>query len=374
MIMSLSSSTTEKIRGSVIALIAPLWEKGAQIKTYFLEPNALKRKSSSTLSPQEEIQHLQLENYFINKELKYLSSLLEDKALIDASLSHNLDIPELENHYKKYISRLKTQVEYKINALPAKIIFRTLDTWNSSFWINVGESNNEEGKAKIVAKNSPVLVGNSVVGIIDYVGNKQSRVTLITDSRLTPSVRVSRGGDQQTLISEQIEFFLAALKRKKEQLLEDDEKQALVQLLKKMKGHLQPDKQSLYLAKGELQGIARPNGRTANKVLKGSGFNYDFTDEEGPSRDLRTGSTSHLSSNDSIPLLKVNDLLITTGMDGIFPPSLKVATISKVALLKEGDFFYELEAIPTAGNLNELSLVFVLPPVGYDKNEVKNEK
>jgi rod shape-determining protein MreC len=50
-------------------------------------------------------------------------------------------------------------------------------------------------------------------------------------------------------------------------------------------------------------------------------------------------------------------------LDGVFPPGLDVATITKIHPLKEGDYYYELEAKPTAGNMYNLSYVFVIPPV-----------
>lgn len=46
-----------------------------------------------------------------------------------------------------------------------------------------------------------------------------------------------------------------------------------------------------------------------------------------------------------------------------------VAEVTKVHPLKEGDYFYELEALPVAGNFDDLSLVFVIPPVSYDPDE-----
>jgi rod shape-determining protein MreC len=72
-----------------------------------------------------------------------------------------------------------------------------------------------------------------------------------------------------------------------------------------------------------------------------------------------------------MPILAVNDLLITTGMDGIFPPGFQAGIVSKLGVLKEGDYFYDLEAQPIVGALNELSLVFVLPPLLKESLEMK---
>jgi cell shape-determining protein MreC len=59
----------------------------------------------------------------------------------------------------------------------------------------------------------------------------------------------------------------------------------------------------------------------------------------------------------------VGDLLVTTGMDGIFPAGFWVATVTNVGLLREGACAYEIEAKATAGNLDDLTHVTVLPPV-----------
>jgi hypothetical protein len=128
---------------------------------------------------------------------------------------------------------------------------------------------------------------------------------------------------------------------------------------------------SLYLAKGELNGALTQSYRSSSQILRGTGFNYDFADEEGPARDLRTGKPIGQSDKSANPpLIKVNDLLLTTGMDGVFPPHLQVAVVSKIIPLKEGDYTYEIEAKPTAGDLNQLSLVFVIPPIGYDPEDL----
>ena len=49
---------------------------------------------------------------------------------------------------------------------------------------------------------------------------------------------------------------------------------------------------------------------------------------------------------------------------GSFLRDLKAAIVKKIHLLKEEDFFYELEAEATAGSLDQLSVVFVIPPLG----------
>lgn len=239
------------------------------------------------------------------------------------------------------------------------MIFRAFDSWQNTLWINVGETANRDRENPVVAVNSPIVVGNAIVGLIDFVGKNQSRVMLISDSRLTPSVRALRGGEQDLLLNEQIEALLQQLSLKKQWTLSPEDYLDLTQLLTKLKESLHPFKKTHLLAKGELAGSLNPRAGTKT-LLKGTGFNYDFADEEGESRDLLSGRQKN--QEEGPPILKVNDILVTTGMDGVFPPGFQVAIVTQINLLKEGDYFYELEAKPIAAPLEELSLVFVLPP------------
>lgn len=181
-------------------------------------------------------------------------------------------------------------------AIPARVVFRSPASWSSSLWIDIGKTQ--------VLPNSPVVVGNALVGVIDHVSGRRARVRLITDSGLHPSVRASRDG--------------------------------------------------ALLAKGELSGSSHPLWRSRGALLEGTGFNYDFSDSAGPARDLRSTDT----------ILQPNDLLVTTGMDGLFPAGLEVARVTTVAPLREGAYFYDLLAEPVAPNLDDLTHLFILPPLG----------
>ena len=241
--------------------------------------------------------------------------------------------------------------------------------WNSSLWINVGKADNEKYGYAAISKNSPVLLGNAIVGVVDFVGIHQSRVRLITDSGIKPSVRAVRGDSQRRLLLENLSLAKDNLLRHSG-LLADTDVKAIIDSIDRILPKMHVEEKTWYLAKGEIYGRSQPLWRSPGQVLKGIGFNYDFPDEEGPARDLRTGKAQN--SQLKLPvmsLLKVNDLLETTGMDGVFPKGLLVAIVTKIEPLKEGDYYYELEAKPAAGNLDELSLVFVVPPVGYDSGD-----
>lgn len=362
--MSLSRHTSEKMRGQSVAFMAPLWEKILVFKHFILNPSQPSPFGRLTL--EEDKQRLQLENQLLEIEISHLQKQLNEQLLISSQMTKIAAVqPEeglyLAEDYQKSWKSTLNMMQKRIHAIPARVIFRSFDTWNSFLWINAGEAANRIGQTSTVAYNSPVIIGTAIVGIIDYVGEFQSRVRLISDSRLTPSVRAIRGGEQDFLIGEQIEKLMQQMKHKKNLPLSPDEQITLSQLLLKLKQNLMPFKKTWYLAKGELLGSVFSARLGQNVTLKGTGFNYDFADEEGESRDLRIGKFMS-SQEQAMPILKVNDLLITTGMDGIFPAGFQVAIVTRVGLLKEGDYFYDLEAEPVAGPLEELALVFILPP------------
>lgn len=282
---SLSGKLPETIRERALLFFRPVWKNIHQ----------LKGKIGSDEKTEEQLKFLQFENHRLQLEIEELKEKIQLETLLTKNGLNNV--------------------------ISAKVIYRSPALWNSSFWVDVGDESNQ-GKIKI-AKNSPVLVGTSIVGVVEYVGKQQARVRLITDSALTPSVRASR----------------------------KDEKN-----------------QIHYLAKGELQGSGKPLWRSEGNHLKGIGFNYDFADEYGPARDLQKGTSTDPSQKvEEMNLIAVGDLLITTGMDGIFPKGFPIATVTKVYPLNEGDYYYGIEAVPTASNIHDLSFVFILPPLGYER-------
>lgn len=365
-IMSLSRSTAEKIRSAPVSLAAPFWEKILAFKYVVLHP--FQPSPFASLSIEEEKQRLQLENHLLQTENSRLQEQLNEQLLLISQIAQMRAADpnaasSLGSHAEKTLHKYLRVLGQRMQALPARVIFRTFDSWHQMLWINVGESSNQSGENPVVALNSPVVVGSAIVGIIDFVGKNQSRVKLITDSRLTPSVRASRGGEQDFHLNEQVESLLQQMDVKKQVPLSPDDLAQLSQLLIKLKQGLQPFKRSWYLAKGELKGSPSSSRIGQNIILEGTGFNYDFPDEEGGGRDLRSGKALLYHKEQAMPILKIGDILITTGMDGVFPPGFRVGVVTRIGLLKEGDYFYDLEARPIAGPLEELSLVFVLPPL-----------
>lgn len=281
------------------------------------------------------------------------------------SISRELHL-EVENHtLKSEISKLRLALANTAfvekagqeKAVLASVIYRDPMSWSSSIWINVGERTNKELGFEIVAKNSPVLSGKSVVGAIDYVAENQSRVRLITDSGLNPSVRALRGRIQNQVLIEHIEALIGGINSRLEQIFAKEQSVTFLKNLCFLKEKLLEEQKDCYLAKGILKGSGAPLWRSPYQLLKGIGFNYDFADEYGPSCNLAS----------QMPLLKEGDLLVTTGMDGVFPPLLRVANVIKVYPLKEGAYTYTIEAVPAVPNLNAIRYVSVIPPINFKK-------
>lgn len=287
-VLSFSRGVSDKIRGFSSSILYPIWELALSVRS------SVSDTKNSDLDLR--LEQLVLENQLLKNEISHLRAAIGGE-------------------------ELKDLLSFDFQIIPARIIFRSPGTWDNTLWINVGELTNKQLGKQVVQKNSPVIVKKSVVGMVDYVGNRQSRVRLITNSDLSLSVRVHRKIGQEVRL----------------------------------------------LAKGELQGRAEQVGNR-EYILRGVGFNYDYGDKEGPARDLRTGIPEG-KGGPAVPILKKGDLLVTSGLDGVFPAGLHVASIQKIFSLKEGDYYFELEARPTVENLDHLSTVFVLQPLGYSFDE-----
>lgn len=362
LIMSIPIGFSETIRGAAIAALAPLYARITGSKS------ALHHEHTETL----EIQKLRLNNQQLTLQNSRLHELLLRERILRAQMQKRSRLSEPANQSQSDVqheSELHNRLTLQMHAVPAFVIFRSPSSWNSSLWLDVGQSNNESLGETIIAKNSPVVIGNAVIGVVDYVGHHQCRVRLITDSGLTPSVRAVRGNVQKQMLADDIASLIDHLGRHSDAFSTKEEKESLIQQLKNLRKRLHDSKlETWYLAKGELRGSSKPLWRSRENLLHGIGFNYDFPDAEGPARDLRTGASKSLKTP-PMPLLQAHDLLVTTGMDGVFPAGLSVAEVTHVQTLREGDYYYELDAKPAAGNLHELSLVYVLPPVGYDPSD-----
>ncbi len=235
----------------------------------------------------------------------------------------------------------------------AEVIYHPRSSWHHSLWINQGNQNTNLPFP--ITKNCPVVVGDVVIGVIDYVGANTSQVRLISDTNLHPSVRVVRDYPNTSDLAASILRIQEALHKNNTLLPKPELTVTLNKLLDCLYSSL-PSSHSERLAKGELQGALSSQSPT---LLKGVGFNYEFDDEEGERRDLRTGQFTGEEQKKS--LLLPGDTLETSGLDGVFPRGLKVARVVQVFPLEEGAVSYSITAESLATTFPDLEYVSILP-------------
>lgn len=363
--ISVPKPATDRVRSFAVASLAPVWKVSERI---FLG------RSYTNLGESAEITRLQLENQTlrnqvesayewilseqrIGEEIAFLKNLFKEMDLSSDS--------EMKAAFKRRADQLRNRLYHQLASFPAQVVYRDPSSWSSSLWVNAGEEDNLALGRTLIAKNSPVVSGGALIGVVDFVGKKQSRVRLITDSGLSPAVRAIRGGSQGRELLQLLQTLLLRLGTREDLFLSIEEKNRLLTELQVLQARIGKSWEDAYLAKGELHGSSVSFWRSRGMILKGIGFNYDYGDEEGPARDLTNGRPVGSSTGD-IQLLKEGDLLMTSGLDGVFPPGLLVAAISKIGPLKEGAYAYELEARPAAHHLNDLQSVFILPSLSSE--------
>jgi len=334
-VFNVPQGTAERMRSLAVSILAPTRATAMEEKT----------------PEREQVRQWLLSEERIQEEWQRLQKLRR---------AEKVDGP-WQDFFARRAQELNRRLELQALAMPATVIFREPASWSSAFWIDVGEEQNKNLGQRIIAKNSPVLSGASIIGVIEYVGQRRSRVRLITDTRLSVAVRALRGREQNREMLEHLNALLFSLKRREDLFSSPEEESALLTELTALAQRLGAEGEDLYLAKGELFGCSAPLWRSRGQHLKGVGFNYDFADEEGPARDLRTGVPyDPVWKKEPLALLKAGDVLVTSGLDGIFPAGYRVALISKVLSLKEGASSYEIEASMAARDLDSLSHVTVL--------------
>lgn len=358
--LTLSKGTADSIRCGIITTLAPitgsvnLMFKGV----HFVAARTAEAMSSKVRENRKEalerLRRLERENEYLRGEVAHLIELLRGQRELS-----ELQGGVLQTVGSANVSDVTKQLQMELTATPARVVFRGNSTWTSSLWIDVGQVTNRNLGRTVVADRSPVVCGNALVGVVEHVGKYRSRVRLLTDTNFQPAVRALRGLNQNGVVVNRIDALSETLLHREDLA----EYRSLLKGLQLLKKKLSSDSHSYFLAKGELSGLKGGLWRSGRGSLRGTGFNYDFRDERGPARDLRTGeATDPSDSNDCVPILKSGDLLVTSGMDGVFPEGLFVAEVTRIDALREGGFYYDLEARPVIDDLDHLSLVFVLPP------------
>jgi cell shape-determining protein MreC len=289
------------------------------------------------------------ENEKLKKEVGQLEAILAERQTGRWEIEDHED-PHWREYFNQRLEELKERNRQGRWAVACQVVFRDPSSWGSSLWIGVGEKTNRSLGVSVIAKNSPVVAGGALVGVVEEVGQERSRVRLITDSSLVPAVRAVRGGRANRLIGRRLDELSELLSKRVDLFESADEKGALIGEFEKLKKRLGAFWEEGLLASGELEGSGSALWRARGSFLRGTGFNLDFGEESlGP-----------------VPIVEPGDLLVTSGLDGLFPPGIEVAVVSQVRPRNEGAYFSELEARPIA-NLDDLELLFVWPPIAPER-------
>lgn len=356
-ILGVPKALSTTLRGGAFQFFEPLIQSVRYVKHKFSDEN--------------DKQHLQemaidLENSLLKSEIARLQELLFQEIVLASNLAELGVLQgsiDKHNFAQRRFEELQRNVDLKINAVPATIIYRGSSAWHHTCFIDVGHLTNKELGREVVQKNSPVTYGSTLIGIVEEVYEKKSLVRLISDPSLHPSVRVSRGYQQNMDLVQKIDSLILALKVREGLLANPQDHYTLIDNLEILKKSIEGSQDGVLLAKGEMMGAIYAYKMNDELILKGSGFNYDIADSEGPSRDLRSGKP-YYSKLPAMPLIAVGDLLVTTGMDGVFPEGLSVAEVLSIDILKEGAYSYDITAKSTAKSLDQIKYLFVMPPIG----------
>jgi len=300
-VLSLPEKTGNALRSASVATLTPSWRHVLNAKELFLNITTVWPSGGYHVPPQiaKELEMIRLENHQLKSQVELLKAELDLSHVAEKQAHLLMQMSSADAYSQRRKEEIFRQLELYSHAITARVIFRESSSWKSSIWVNVGEETNQRLNTRLIEKNSPVVLGTNVVGLVDYVGKHRSRIRFITDRALVPSVRIIRG--------------------------------------------------DAFHAKGEIQGMRYPVWRARGAVLQGVGFNYDFEDAEGPSRGLNTD------------LIQTGDAVVTSGMDGIFPAGLRVGTVTKVYPLKEGSTSYEADIDSPIEDFDTLSFVTILP-------------
>jgi len=367
-VLSLPVSFTNLLREKTIKQVMPLWTRATLFADFLIaSPVSMDRKNSDV------IHQLKLENRLLNEQIEGVYEWLQFEERVQEQIDNFHKICESSNgkevfwndFFRRRAEEMRLILETELQSLPGKVLYRDPSSWSSCVWVNVGRKHNESLGREIIAKNSPVIIGDNLIGLVDYVGATTSKVRLITDEALNIAVRVVRGKKQNREVTRLIKSLESRLFDREDIFTSKEEKKLLLDQLKNLRSRLKESSDEWYLAKGEICGAGKPLWRSLGQKLKGKGFNYCYEDEEGSSRNLYSGHLDTHSEDyaEPMPLIKKGDLLITSGLDGIFPRGLKVGIVSDIEKLTETAYAYDIEADAVVDNLNELTMVFILPPL-----------
>jgi cell shape-determining protein MreC len=183
--LNFPETVSRKMRSLTVSSFAP--------SQSLLLASLLPKQNANVEKLLQEKESLHRENRSLNEQIDPIRKWLlsEDRLEEQMQRIRTLDPLESEEQWKGYFRRRKAHLsellKLQLKAIPAKVIYRDPSSWSSFVWIGVGEKQNRALQEPIIAKNSPVVMENVLVGIVEEVQETQCKVRLITDASLVPS-------------------------------------------------------------------------------------------------------------------------------------------------------------------------------------------
>jgi len=227
-------------------------------------------------------------------------------------------------------------VDQPTAGLRVRVLAREAGYWDRFLWIDAGRETHPDHS--VLQRQSPVVCGDVVVGLIDYVGRRQSLVRLLSDPQCCPAIQVHAEAPSGLWIAAQ--RLQSLLRRSKDLDL------GVQRSLEKSLGQIPCHQGNLSNWKGMLKGFSKEG--TGGPELVGDFF-----------------STQMLEGDPGSIEPSIGQLLVTSGLDGIFPPGLKVGYLQT---LKDPDGvrpLREFTAIPALDSFENLFWLTVLSPRGF---------
>lgn len=353
LLLALPKKASHPLRSASLATMIPIWRSFDCLATKFYSSIFAFRYHQNPYEKESDrraIEKLETDNQLLRTQIDTVREWLlsEERLEREVALFESIEKKGDSLELRERDRCIANQIEAKLRSLPAKVIYREPAIWSETVWIDVGYET-----SPIVEKNSPIVCGSSLVGIVERAEKRRSLVRLITDPTLSVAVRIRRGKEEDRALALVADQLLSHLRMRPETGHEIEKWSGFAQALK--------NDVDLYLAKGILHGSSHSLGRHRSSFLIGEGFNYAFSDREGKARDLRSGNRYGDEKKENEPLARRGDLLVTSGLDGLFPEGLHVAIVKELEPLEEGDFAIKLFAWSTLGSLDEITHLQVLP-------------
>ncbi len=353
-VLNLPQQLTQGMRSLSISALTTPWNL-----IHHLRGRLLTRSEGAEAqdAPNDVVLKLEEENVLLRSQVSSMRHWLISEGYLEKHLRYLLilrnsvppeDTDTIGQFLKVKTAQLAQRLEREVRSVPAQVIFREPSSWNSVLWVDVGEETNRLHNRIVVGKHSPVIVGGALVGIVENVREHCSSVRLITESRLAISVQALRGGEQDRYALESIEGLVSVIEERENLFKDSNSRVVFLTALQELRKRFQALSVENIVARGEIFGASQPLWRKRGNMLKGVGF--------------FNPSVLDMATTYSKAPLKSGDLLVTTGIDGVFPQGFRVGTVVAIAPMREGDSAYEIEAKAMIENWENLSEVSVLPP------------